>query len=115
MNTITNMFKKIIFSILALVLFGSLPQYAGAQDTDPLQILMITGGGPWHDYNTQKDQIREGLLERLSNVEITTDYEGADTLTMESTDFHFSRHLEDDWAAEFDVVIYNHCNLQVKG
>jgi uncharacterized protein len=33
---------------------------------------------------------------------------------MESTDFKFSRHLEDDWAAEFDVVIYNHCNLQVK-
>ena len=33
---------------------------------------------------------------------------------MESTDFFFSRHLQDDWAADFDVVIYNHCNLQVK-
>ena len=114
MNTIINTFKKILLSVLALVFSGSLLQYAGAQNTDPLKILMITGGGPWHDYDTQKDQIREGLLERLSNVEITTDYEGADTITMESTDFHFSRHLEDDWAAEFDVVIYNHCNLQVK-
>jgi hypothetical protein len=114
MNTVTYNLKNILLSILALVFVGSLPQYAEAQDTDPLQILMITGGGPWHDYNTQKDQIREGLLERLSNIEITTDYEGADTITMESTDFHFSRHLEDDWAAEFDVVIYNHCNLQVK-
>ena len=114
MNTTINVFKKILLSVLALVFSGSLLQYAGAQDTDPLRILMITGGGPWHDYATQKDQIEEGLLERLSNIEITTDYEGADTVTMESTDFHFSRHLEDDWAAEFDVVIYNHCNLQVK-
>jgi type 1 glutamine amidotransferase len=112
MNTILN--KKILLSISALILFGSLPQLAGAQDTAPLKILMTTGGGPWHDYATQKDQIRDGLLERLSNIEITTDYEGADTLTMESTDFYFSRHLEDDWAEEFDVVIYNHCNLQVK-
>ena len=112
MNTISN--KKILLSILALILSGSLAQFAVAQNADPLKILMITGGGPWHDYNTQKDQIKEGLLERLSNIEITTDYEGADTLTMESTDFQFSRHLEDDWAAEFDVVIYNQCNLQVK-
>ncbi len=112
MNTILN--KKILLSILTLILSGSLLQFAGAQNTDPLNILMITGGGPWHDYATQKDQIREGLLERLSNIEITTDYEGADTNTMESTDFFFSRHLKDDWAEEFDVVIYNHCNLQVK-
>ena len=114
MNTTKYVSKKTLLSILTLVFSGGLLQYAGAQDTDPLRILMITGGGPWHDYATQKDQIEQGLLERLSNIEITTDYEGEDTLTMESTDFHFSRHLEDDWAAEFDVVIYNHCNLQVK-
>ncbi len=112
MNTNSN--KKILLFVLTLILSGSLPQLAVAQNTDPLKILMTTGGGPWHDYATQKDQIKEGLLERLSNIEITTDYEGADTVTMESTDFHFSRHLEDDWAAEFDVVIYNQCNLQVK-
>ena len=112
MNTILN--KKILLSILALILSGSLAQFAVAQTADPLKILMITGGGPWHDYATQKDQIKDGLLERLSNIEITTDYEGADTITMESTDFFFSRHLQDDWAAEFDVVIYNQCNLQVK-
>ena len=112
MNTNANK-KKLLF-VLTLVLSGSLPQLAAAQDAEPLRILQITGGGPWHDYATQKDQISEGLLERLSNIEVTTDYEGADTLTMESTDFFFSRHLEEDWAAEFDVVIYNQCNLQVK-
>lgn len=106
--------KQLLLSVLAVFLSGSLTQFAGAQSTDPLKILMTTGGGPWHDYATQKDQIRDGLLERLSNIEITTDYEGGDTLTMESTDFFFSRHLKDDWAEEFDVVIYNQCNLQVK-
>jgi len=106
--------KKILLSILALISLGGLTQYAAAQTAEPLRILQITGGGPWHDYATQKDQIEEGLLERLSNIEITTDYEGEDTTTFESTDFKFSRHLEKDWAAEFDVVIYNHCNLQVK-
>jgi type 1 glutamine amidotransferase len=114
MHTLVNIFKKVPLSILMLIFCGSLPLYAGAQNADPLKILMITGGGPWHDYDTQKDQIKEGLLERLSNIEITTDYEGGDTVTMESTDFFFSRHLKDDWAADFDVVIYNHCNLQVK-
>lgn len=114
MNKILNNRRHLpVLAVLALI-FGSLPQFVAAQDSDPLKILMITGGGPWHDYATQKQQIEEGLLERLSNIEITTDYEGADTLTMASTDFHFSRHLEDDWAADFDVVIYNHCNLQVK-
>ncbi len=108
------MSKKILLSILMLIFSGSLPLYAAEKNADPLKILMITGGGPWHDYETQKDQIREGLMERLSNVEITTDYEGRDTDTFESTDFFFSRHLNDDWAAEFDVVIYNHCNLNVK-
>ena len=78
MNTIIN--KKLLLSVLTLILSGSLLQYAGAQNTDPLKILMITGGGPWHDYETQKDQIEEGLLERLSNIEITTDYEGRDTV-----------------------------------
>ncbi len=109
-----NIFRKSLLSVSMLIFAGSLPLYAGAQDADPLKILMTTGGGPWHDYETQKDQIRDGLLERLSNIDITTDFEGRDTNTMESTDFFFSRHLKDDWAKDFDVVIYNHCNLQVK-
>lgn len=112
MSSILN--KKMHLSGLALILSCSLAQFAAAQDSEPLRILQLTGGGPWHDYATQKDQIAEGLLERLSNIEITTDYEGGDTVTMESTDFHFSRHSEEDWAADFDLVIYNQCNLQVK-
>lgn len=109
-NLVLN--KKIppFIACLALSLFP----VAFAQAEGPLKILMVTGGGPWHDYATQKDQIRNGLLDRLANIEITTDYEGENTLTMESTDFQFSRHLRENWAENFDLVIYNHCNLQVK-
>lgn len=114
MKAKTRIPKGALSLAFALAFFGGQQQYALAQQTEPLDILMITGGGPWHDYATQKDQIEKGLQERLSNIKITTDYEGRDTNTMESTDFFFSRHLKDDWAAEFDVVIYNHCNLQVK-
>ena len=111
-NTVLN--KKILPFIVCLGLASSLLPVAFAQTDGPLKILMVTGGGPWHDYATQKDQIRNGLLDRLANIEITTDYEGENTLTMASTDFYFSRHLQENWAADFDVVIYNHCNLQLK-
>ena len=40
MDTIIN--KRIRISSLTLILFGCLLQYAGAQNTDPLKILMIT-------------------------------------------------------------------------
>ena len=76
---------SIVLVFLTLLFSGSFSQNAEAQSADTLRILQVTGGGPWHDYGTQKDQIENGLLERLSNIEITTDYEGADTLTMEST------------------------------
>ncbi|MEX1269181.1 MAG: family 16 glycoside hydrolase [Balneolaceae bacterium] len=91
-----------------------LSNHLDENDSEVLNILMITGGGPWHNYDVQKDQIYDGLMERLSNIDITIDYEGGDTNTMASTDFFFSRHLQEDWAADFDLVIYNHCNLQVK-
>jgi hypothetical protein len=122
-NTIKkSLMKYFAFSIVMLFFFTSVTTAINLEvDTsgselanEPIRILMITGGGPWHDYAVQKEQIKEGLAERLSNFELTIDFEGEDTNTMASTDFFFSRHLEEDWAADFDVVIYNHCNLQVK-
>lgn len=76
------------------------------QKLDPLKILMITGGGPWHDYEVQKVQIAEGLKERLSNFELTIDHEGG-----KERNFTFSRHVNTVWAKEFDLVIYNQCNF----
>ena len=67
-----NKFRKIFHFLLVLIVSSSLSQFARAHNhladdhqADPLRILMTTGGGPWHDYGTQKDQIKNGLLERL--------------------------------------------------
>jgi type 1 glutamine amidotransferase len=115
-----NVFSLSIKKALALLVCSALSVFclnsnSSAQNSvEPIEILMITGGGPWHDYEVQKDQIRDGLKERLSNIDMTIDYEGRNTNTMESTNFKFSRHLKENWAADFDVVIYNHCNLQLK-
>lgn len=76
------------------------------QKVDPLKILMITGGGPWHNYEVQKKQIEDGLKERLSNFELTIDHEGG-----QERNFAFTRHANTDWAREFDLVIYNQCNF----
>ena len=111
MNTTTNAFKKILLSILTLVFFGSLPQYAGAQNTDPLEVLMIIGGGPFHDYFTQKRQLEEGLTDRIGNIEFTIEHnEGEGKQDMH---FKFETLLTDEWARHFDLVLYNNCNLDM--
>jgi hypothetical protein len=104
-----NKIKSVTLIIAAILLCLSyVPENAWAQDTEPIKALMITGGGPFHDYYTQKKQLKEGLIDRIGNIEITVDHEGG-----ESMDFKFSRQLDDEWAKEFDVVIYNNCNLDM--
>ena len=49
-------------NLAALFALGLLaqPDTAVAQNVEPLKVLMVIGGGPFHDYYTQKRQ-----LERL--------------------------------------------------
>ncbi len=111
MNTITNIFKRILLSILTLVFSGSLLQYAGAQNTDPLKVLMIIGGGPFHDYYTQLRQLEDGLTDRIGNIEFTIDHnEGESEQDMH---FKFESQLTDEWAQQFDLVLFNSCNLDM--
>ncbi len=84
---------------------------ATAQDADPLKVLLIIGGGPFHDYYTQKRQLEKGLTDRIGNLELTIDHnEGAGKQDMA---FKFESLLTDDWARNFDVVVYNNCNLDM--
>jgi hypothetical protein len=110
MGKFMNLFKYLILLILSasFVLFFIVDKALAQQNTEPIKALMITGGGPFHDYYTQKEQLRDGLIERIGNIEITIDHEGG-----ESMDFKFSRQLDDEWAKVFDVVIYNNCNLDM--
>jgi hypothetical protein len=99
--------RGLSLSLALLIALSWIGQDATAQqENDPIEALMITGGGPWHDYYTQKKRIKEGLIDRIGNINITIDHEGG-----ESKDFKFSRHKNDEWAENFDIVIYNQCNL----
>ncbi len=107
MKRLINLLK----ACLSLILVSSLLVIPAKADTmnnpDPLQVLMITGGG-WHDYETQKDMLEAGLTERLGNIEFTIDMEsGGDA------DVKISRHENTDWAADYDLVLYNHCHSHV--
>ena len=102
--------RHLLLAFALLLAVGWIGQDVTAQqEADPIDALMITGGGPWHDYYTQKKQIKQGLIDRIGNINITIDHEGG-----ESTDFKFSRHKNDEWAEKFDVVVYNQCNLFLK-
>lgn len=77
------------------------------QDNDPLKVLMITGGG-WHDYEEQKQILEDGLTDRIGNISFTIDNEVGD-----QADVKTSIHDDTDWAAEYDLVLYNHCHSGV--
>lgn len=71
-------------------------------DTDPLKVLMVTGGG-YHDYDNQKRILDSGLSSR-ANLQFTIDDEAGG-----ESDVKIARHENDDWAKEFDLVLYNMC------
>jgi uncharacterized protein len=97
------------FSALFLVLLIS---GAGLADgpVRPIRALLVTGGG-WHDFETQKKIITEGLSERIL-VEWTIDYEAG-----RRSDFSPTRFQDEKWIDGFDIVIHNHglTNLREHG
>ena len=112
MNKSTHTGKRTSLAILAaLFSVGFLADHAVAQNTDPLEVLMITGGGPFHDYYTQKRQLEEGLTDRIGHIRFTIDHnEGEGKQDMA---FKFESQLTDEWARQFDLVLYNNCNLDM--
>lgn len=112
MNKSTHTGKRTSLAILvAWLSAGFLAVPATAQNADPLEVLMITGGGPFHDYYTQKRQLEEGLTDRIGNLKFTIDHnEGKGKQDMA---FKFESQLTDEWARRFDLVLYNNCNLDM--
>ena len=114
----TYLSKKINLFISMLILTICFFQFAkaahhGSHDhhAEPLKVLMITGGGPYHDYYTQLKQIKEGLTDRIGNIDWTVEHnEGANKDDMY---FKFETFQKEDWAKDFDVVLWNSCNLHV--
>jgi uncharacterized protein len=88
--------------LFALFLFLSIGGQALAEDPpQPIRALLVTGGG-WHDFETQKQLITEGLSERI-HIEWTVDYEAG-----RRADFSPTRFEDENWIDGFDIVIHNH-------
>ena len=101
------MLTAIISCFLLLSSVYAIDNNQADADSDPLKILMITGGG-WHDYEAQPGILEKGLSERIGNIEFTIDYEiGSDASAK------ITRHQNDDWAREYDLVLYNNCQSGV--
>jgi hypothetical protein len=105
-------FKHLVFILTSILCLCLLAENGLAQQkADPIKVLMITGGGPYHDYPTQKNQLKEGLTDRIGNVEFTIDHnEGK---SEEDMNFKFESQLTDEWAEKYDLVLYNNCNLDM--
>ncbi len=106
--------KRSSLAIVVLLIssgFMTANNIAVAQNEDPLKVLMITGGGPFHDYFTQKRQLEDGLSERIGNIEFTIDHNEGES--KEDMHFKFESQLNDEWARKFDLVLYNNCNLDM--
>lgn len=109
MSKSAHSFRWKLVAALVVSIAASFP--AAAQDAEPIKVLMIIGGGPFHDYYTQKRQLETGLIERIGNIELTIEHnEGKGKQDMA---FKFESLLTDDWARNHDVVLYNNCNLDM--
>lgn len=98
-----NAFKLCYFSIITLFLVFSLSLLSCSQeDGEAYQVLLVTGGG-WHDYETQENLLIDAMADRLGDkIEWTVIHEGDG-----EPDHHVSIMKEENWAADYDLVVHN--------
>jgi type 1 glutamine amidotransferase len=95
---------RTLIPLLALLVVAGFAFAAGEKTPAPKKIkaLLVTGEG-YHDYETQKKIISEGVSERIDNIEWTIihDKNAADCKTNLS---------KEGWADPYDIVVYNICH-----
>ncbi|MEX2601013.1 MAG: family 16 glycoside hydrolase [Balneolaceae bacterium] len=102
-----NIMVTITVSLALLIIAIPADAESYTMQEDPLQVLMITGGG-WHDYDVQHVLLEEELSKRV-NLDFTIDY-----TTGTDADAIPEIHQNDDWASEYDLVLYNSCHSGVE-
>ncbi len=113
MNILTpNFHQSAILPAAALAVATLFPFAApssayGSDKAEPVRALLITGGG-WHDYESQKVILTEGIAAR-ANVEWTVVAEGMEGDTGERSRHKVGLQQEAGWGEDFDVVVYNIC------
>jgi uncharacterized protein len=107
--SILHFLSRIVTPLLFFAFLMNVPVSADSlNENDPLNVLMITGGGS-HDYETQLHLLEEGLTERIGNITFTIDNESGT-----ENDRMITRHENTDWAGDFDIILYNHCHNRIE-
>jgi type 1 glutamine amidotransferase len=93
-----------LMAVMALA-FGAAAE--GAEPSQPLHVLYITGGC-CHDYEGQK-KILVPAIESQAGAKVTVVHEGGSSL-----DHKVSIYSKPDWSKGYDVVFHNECFANVK-
>ena len=98
MRNIMWLVGLVLVAGLALPAAGAEKLYSG----DPIKVLLVTGGGA-HDYATQATIVPELIKAR-----------GDFTVTVIGPDWNAAKEAlkKEDWAAGYDVVVYNMCDAR---
>ncbi len=94
--------RSLIF-LAAILSWSAQPTFG----QEPLKILLVAGGC-CHDYATQTKLLKEGIEKRIS-AEVTIEFNPSTEVTA-----RFGIYEQDDWAAEYDLVIHDECSSDVQ-
>ena len=78
-----------------------------AEPPKPLKVLLVCGGC-CHDYNSQKELLSKGMMER-AHMDVMVVHEGGS-----ATSSKIPLYEKKDWSKGFDVVIHDECFSDVK-
>lgn len=92
-----------VFAVLAVSFCATL----AADSSKPLRALLITGGC-CHDYDKQKDLLKQGI-EARAHVQVDQVH-----TTNTTTRARFDIYEKTDWAKGYDVIIHDECTSDVK-
>ncbi len=92
----------------AMGLFVLLASFvSAAEPPKPLKVLLVCGGC-CHDYNSQKELLSKGMMER-AHMDVMVVHEGGT-----ATSSKIPLYEKKDWSKGFDVVIHDECFSDVK-
>lgn len=94
----------LVASLMGLV---SVSPAVAAELPKPLKVLIVCGGC-CHDYNTQKELLSKGMMER-AHVDVEVVHQGGT-----ATNSRIPLYEKKNWSKGFDVVIHDECFSDVK-
>ena len=102
-----TLLNRLFFSVLLAAISLSARSTIAAGPPKPLKVLLVCGGC-CHDYNSQKELLSKGMMER-AHMDVMVVHEGGTV-----TNSKIPLYEKKDWSKGFDVVIHDECFSDVK-